>query len=53
MERLPGIGPVMAGRILTLREKVGRFRKLEELQSVQGIGPSTIERIRPFVIVAG
>ncbi len=32
LERLPGIGPVMAQRILTLRENVGRFRELEELR---------------------
>ena len=50
LERLPGIGPVMAGRILTLRANVGRFRRLEELRSVQGIGSATIERLRPFVI---
>ena len=53
LERLPGIGPVMAGRILTLREKVGRFRGLEELRSVRGIGSATIERLRPFVIIGG
>jgi competence protein ComEA len=53
LERLPGIGPVMAGRILTLREKMGRFRGLEELRSVRGIGSATIERLRPFVIIGG
>jgi competence protein ComEA len=53
LERLPGIGPVMAGRILTLREEMGRFRGLEDLQSVQGIGPATIERIKPLVIITG
>ena len=53
LERLPGIGPVMAQRILTLRENVGRFRELEELRSVQGIGSATIERLRPFVIIGG
>ena len=53
LERLPGIGPVLAQRILVLREKVGRFRRLEELQSVQGIGSATIERLRPLVIIGG
>jgi competence protein ComEA len=53
LEQLPGIGPVIAGRILTLREKMGRFRVLEDLQAVQGIGSATIERIRPFIIIAG
>jgi len=53
LEGLPGIGPVMAGRILTLRANVGRFRRLDELQSVQGIGSATIERLRPLVIIGG
>ena len=53
LERLPGVGPVMAERILTLRESVGRFRELEELRSVRGIGSGTIERLRPLIIIGG
>ena len=53
LERLPGIGPVMAGRILSLRDELGKFRELEELQSVHGIGSVTIERLRPVVFVGG
>ena len=51
LQRLPGVGPVIAERILTLRQDLGRFRGLEELESVRGIGPATIERIRALVIV--
>jgi competence ComEA-like helix-hairpin-helix protein len=51
LQRLPGVGPVMAERILTLRQDLGRFLGLEELKSVRGIGPATIERIRALVIV--
>ena len=53
LQGLPGVGPVMAERILTLRQELGRFRELEELESVRGIGPATIERIRSLVIVGG
>ncbi len=53
LERLPGVGPVMAERILTLRDSVGRFRRLEELRSVRGIGSATIERFRPLVFIGG
>ena len=53
LERLPGVGPVIAERILTFREEMGRFRGLEELQSVRRIGSATIERLRPFVIIGG
>ncbi len=53
LERLPGVGPVMAERILIFREKVGKIQGLEELQSVRGIGSATIERLRPFVFSGG
>ncbi len=53
LESLPGVGPVMAERILRLRQELGRFRVLEELESVRGIGPATIERIRSVVIIGG
>ena len=51
LERLPGVGPVIAERILTLRQELGRFRSLEELRSVRGIGPAMIERIRSIVMI--
>ncbi len=53
LESLPGVGPVMAERILRLRLELGRFRSVEELQTVRGIGPATIERIRSVVIIGG
>ena len=37
LDRLPGIGPVIAGRILEFREKRGGFRRVEELLAIQGI----------------
>jgi competence ComEA-like helix-hairpin-helix protein len=49
LESLPGIGPALAERILRQRERTGGFRSLEELLEVRGVGPKTLERIRPFV----
>ena len=49
LERLPGVGPVMAERILTLRKELGKFTGLDELRSVRGIGSATIERLRPVL----
>lgn len=46
---LPGIGPVLARRILDDRLRRGRFRSIEDLQRVRGIGPKLIERIRPYL----
>ncbi len=52
-ELLPGIGPVLAGRIVARREESGGFEKEEELLQVRGIGPRTLERIRSRIAVAG
>ena len=49
--RLPGIGEVRAGAIIRWREKNGPFRSVDELARVPGIGPKTVERLRPFVAV--
>ena len=49
LERLPGVGPSMAGRILTYRQQAGRFEKIEDLTQVTGIGPKKFAKIAPFV----
>ena len=46
LERLPGVGPALAGRIVAEREARGPFRSAEELARVRGIGPKTIEQLR-------
>lgn len=52
LDALPGIGPVLAARIIDHREHAGRFRRIEDLLAVRGIGPRLFERLRPRVIVA-
>lgn len=49
LERLPGVGPSMAGRILAYRQQAGSFTKVEDLRLVQGIGPKKFARIAPCV----
>ena len=44
---LPGIGPVRAEAIVRLRDRRGGFESLDELLDVKGIGPATLERLRP------
>ncbi len=46
---LPGIGPAYAAAILREREANGFFYFPEDLQAVSGIGPRTLEKLRPFL----
>jgi competence protein ComEA len=49
LDALPGIGPVLAERIVAHRARHGRFETLDELAAVRGIGPRLIERLRGLV----
>ena len=48
---LPGIGLVRAQAIVDDIKRNGRYRKLEDLTRVRGIGAATVERIRPLAVV--
>jgi competence protein ComEA len=51
LQTLPGIGEVMAQRIVDYRNATGSFASVEDLQNVRGIGPVLLEKIRPQVQV--
>lgn len=51
LQRLPGVGPKMAQRILDYRGEHGRFKSLSDLDSVKGIGEKRMERLGPLVTV--
>lgn len=48
-DNLPGIGPALAERIVTNRERFGSFRSTEDLRRVKGIGAKKMEKIRTFI----
>lgn len=51
LDRLPGIGPALAERIIAYREQYGLFDAIEDVTKVSGIGPSLLEKIRSKVTV--
>ena len=53
LEALPGIGPVLAGRIVAYRDVNGSFRAVEELTKVKGIGAAILEEIWDLITVGG
>jgi len=52
LESLPGIGPVLARRILEQRRRVGIFHRVEDLLAVRGVGPRLFSRLQPLVTVS-
>lgn len=50
LQRVPGIGPHLADKIIRQRELIGGFSSLDELERIKGIGPVTIERIEEYAI---
>ena len=51
LETLTGVGPVIAAAILQYRTDHGPFTSVDQLEDVSGIGPSTLEALRPQVTV--
>ncbi len=51
LQRLPGVGRVLATRIVEFREKKGGFKKVEELLAVPGISERKWKVLREYVTV--
>ncbi len=49
--QLPDVGPGLAQRIEDYRTEHGGFRRVDDLAAVHGVGPATLERLRPWVRV--
>ncbi len=51
LETIPGIGPVLASRIVEYRREHGPFASYEDLLNVKGIGEKILEKIKPYIEV--
>lgn len=52
LEALPGIGFVLAQRVIAFRESAGRFRTVDDLRGVKGIGAKKFDRLKSLVTVS-
>lgn len=52
LEALPGIGAVLAQRVIAFRTSAGGFRTVEDLREVKGIGAKKFDRIKALVTVS-
>ncbi len=51
LQEIPGIGPAKATAIISYRDEVNKFQKLDDLTNVSGIGQKTIEKLADFIEV--
>jgi len=49
---LPGIGEVMAEKIIEYREKIEGFKKIEDIMNVKGIGEKKFGKLKPYITVS-
>jgi comEA protein len=52
LEALPGVGAATAKLIIEHRQKVGGFKKVEELMNIKGIGEKSFLKLKPMVTVS-
>lgn len=51
LDTLPGIGPAYAQAIIDYRNQNGLFVSVEDLDKVKGIGPKTLDKLRPLITI--
>ncbi|WP_421773160.1 phospholipase D-like domain-containing protein [Gracilimonas sp.] len=49
LQLLPGIGPAYSKRIVQYRLENGSFKSVDEITNIRGIGPKTLQRLRPII----
>ncbi len=49
LQRVPGIGPVLAERVIRYRQENGNFSSIRDIQNVKGIGAKRFARFEPYI----
>ena len=51
LETLPGIGPSLALKIINYRKENGKFKSIEELKNISGIGDNKYDEIKQYIYI--
>jgi comEA protein len=51
LQKVPGIGPSTAQKILDTRKSYGAFKSVDDLLAIRGIGPKKLEKMRKYLTV--
>lgn len=50
LQKVPGIGPVTAEKIIEYRSANGKFSSIDDLLNISGIGPKTLEKMKGYIV---
>jgi competence protein ComEA len=51
LQTLPGVGPAMASKIIEYRNSKGKFKTIEDLKNVSGIGDNKFNKLKDYIVV--
>ena len=51
LQRIPGIGEIIASRIVAYRKQNGKYKTIEDIQNVSGVGTSKFQKIKQYICV--
>ena len=51
LQQLPGVGPATADKIISYRDENGKFKNIEDIKNVSGIGEKTFEKMKKKITV--
>ncbi|HEX6135234.1 MAG TPA: helix-hairpin-helix domain-containing protein [Longimicrobiales bacterium] len=52
LQRVPGVGPVLAARLIARRDSLRRFTRWEQIDEVAGVGPAMLSRLKEWLFIS-